>query len=180
MNIEKTFIEDLIVITPRVFLDNRGYFTETYHEIKYSRILPIKTKMVQDNLSYSKFGTIRGLHFQLEPYAQAKLVRCVLGEVLDVAVDIRMKSKTYGRHFSVVLSSENHKQLYLPRGFAHGFSVLSPEAIVEYKCDEFYNPEWDSGIIYNDKNLNIDWKIPKGKTIISSKDLELPSLDSIH
>jgi dTDP-4-dehydrorhamnose 3,5-epimerase len=170
MIFKKTFIKDLIVIKPKVFFDERGLFFESYNK----KLFDFNTDFVQDNESESKKGVIRGLHFQNPPFEQTKLVRCVKGNILDVVVDIRTNSKTYGSYFSIELSSENKKQIYIPKGFAHGFQVLSKKAIVSYKVDSFYNPSSDNGIIWNDTDLEINWK--KGlKKIISKKDQDLPS-----
>ena len=170
MKISKTFIEDLIIIEPQLFEDDRGFFYESYNKKNLDKI--IKIAFVQDNESKSNKGVVRGLHFQLPPFEQTKLVRCVSGNILDVAVDLRTNSKTYGNFFSIELSSENNKQLFIPKGFAHGFQVLSEEAIVNYKVDNFYNPKSDSGIIWNDKDLSIDWNLDL-KPILSVKDLKL-------
>jgi len=170
-------INGLKLISPRVFHDNRGFFLETYRDNAYTDFLGLT--FVQDNLSYSTYGTIRGLHFQREPHAQAKLVRCTYGEILDVAVDIREDSPSFGKHTSVVLSSVNQKQLFIPAGFAHGFAVLSKEAIVEYKCSNYFSPGSDAGILYNDEQLGISWMIPMEERILSDKDLSLPCLGSI-
>ena len=172
MTFERTEIEGLFIITPKVFGDSRGAFFEAYNE-KVFNANGINIKFVQDNQSISTYGVIRGLHFQNAPHAQTKLVRVITGKILDVAVDIRKDSPTYGKHFSIELSAENKKQLLIPHGFAHGFSVLSETAEVIYKCDNFYNKESEGGIMYNDPSLNIDWKIPSGKEIISDKDLLL-------
>ena len=172
MKINKTFIEDLLIIEPQLFKDDRGFFYESYNKNNLNKI--IKIAFVQDNESKSKKGVIRGLHFQAPPFEQTKLVRCVSGNILDVAVDIRKNSKTYGKSFSVELSSENNKQLLVPKGFAHGFQVLSETAIVNYKVDGFYNPDSDSGLIWNDKDLSINWSIDV-KPILSVKDLKLMS-----
>lgn len=169
----KTDIADLLVFEPRIFPDPRGYFFESYNETIFAEA-GIKEKFVQDNQSKSTYGVIRGLHYQLNPYAQAKLIRVLQGNILDVAVDVRKGSITYGKSFSLELSDENNKQLYIPSGFAHGFSVLSETAVVLYKCDAFYNKEAEGGIRYNDPELNIDWRIPKGQEIISEKDIVLP------
>ncbi|TXH22016.1 MAG: dTDP-4-dehydrorhamnose 3,5-epimerase [Chitinophagaceae bacterium] len=174
MKIEKTFIEGLLIIEPKIFSDSRGYFFEAYNE-KLMHELGIENKFVQDNQSFSTHGVIRGLHYQIHPKAQSKLVRVLKGSILDVAVDIRKKSPTYGQHFSIELSAENNKQLLIPAGFAHGFSVLSEDAIVMYKCDEYYHKESEAGIIFNDTELNIDWKIDADKAIISDKDIQLPT-----
>ena len=169
MNIIKTPIEGLLVIAPQVFRDSRGYFVETNNEKRY-REAGIDAQFVQDNQSCSCYGVVRGLHFQRPPYSQAKLVCCTVGRVLDVAVDLRKGSKTYGQWFSVELSEENKRQFFIPRGFAHGFSVLSEQAIFTYKCDNLYHPEADGGILLNDPDLAIDWQIPEEKRIISEKD----------
>lgn len=175
--IVQTFnISGPLLITPHVYRDMRGYFLETYQEQRYKEVLGADLHFVQDNMSFSKYGTIRGLHFQREPYAQAKMVRCILGKILDIAIDIRPDSHTYGKHISVELTGEGHQQFYIPRGFAHGFSVLSPEAIVEYKCDVFHNPKADAGIKYNDPDLALDWRLPADFILVSSKDAILPSL----
>jgi dTDP-4-dehydrorhamnose 3,5-epimerase len=176
MKISKTFIEDLLVIEPQLFKDDRGFFYESYNKKKLDK--KIKIVFVQDNESKSIKGVIRGLHFQVPPFEQAKLVRCVSGNILDVVVDLRINSKTYGKFFSIELSSENNKQLFVPKGFAHGFQVLSETTIVNYKVDNFYNPKFDSGIIWNDKDLLIDWNLDL-KPIISSKDLNLESFKNL-
>ena len=170
MKISKTFIEDLLVIEPQLFKDERGFFYESYNKKKLDK--NIKIVFVQDNESKSIKGVIRGLHFQAPPFEQTKLVRCVNGKILDVAVDLRTNSKTYGKSFSIELSSVNNKQLFIPKGFAHGFQVLSNEAIVNYKVDEYYNSDLESGIIWNDKDLSIDWNLDI-KPILSNKDLKL-------
>ena len=178
MKVVKTPIEGLLIVEPRVFKDNRGYFFESYNKRLYEAN-GIKDDFVQDNQSFSSYGVIRGLHYQLNPFAQSKLVRVLQGKIFDVAVDLRKGSKTFGKWFGVELSAENFRQLYIPRGFAHGFSVLSETAIVFYKCDNFYAPDYERGIIYNDSFLNIDWKIPAGKEIISEKDMKnLPFTDA--
>ena len=170
MKISKTFIEDLLVVEPRLFKDERGFFYESFNKNNLDKI--VNVVFVQDNESKSYKGVVRGLHFQRPPFEQTKLVRCVSGKILDVAVDLRVNSKTYGKSFSIELSSENNKQLFVPKGFAHGFQVLSETAIVNYKVDNFYNPEFDSGIIWNDKDFSIDWNLDL-KPIISEKDLKL-------
>ena len=176
MKISKTFIEDLIIIESPLFKDDRGFFYESYNKKNLDKI--IKIAFVQDNESKSNRGVIRGLHFQKSPHAQTKLVRCVSGEILDIAVDLRKNSKTYGKSFSIELSSENNKQLLVPKGFAHGFQVLSNEALVIYKVDEYYNPDSDSGIIWNDKDLSIEWNLDL-KPILSDKDLKLMSFKEL-
>ena len=174
MKINKTFIEDLLIIEPQLFKDERGFFYESYNKNN----LDIDIDFVQDNESKSYKGVIRGLHFQAPPFEQTKLVRCISGNILDVAVDLRTNSKTYGKSFSIELSSENNKQLFVPKGFAHGFQILSEEAIVNYKVDNFYNPKSDSGIIWNDKDLSIDWNLDF-KPILSIKDLTLSSFQDL-
>ena len=168
MEINKTFIEDLLIIEPQLFKDERGFFYESYNKNN----LDINIVFVQDNESKSYKGVIRGLHFQTPPFEQTKLVRCVSGNILDVAVDLRTNSKTYGKSFSIELSSENNRQLFVPKGFAHGFQVLSEIAIVSYKVDNYYNPDSDSGLIWNDKDLSIDWNLDI-KPLLSEKDLKL-------
>ena len=175
MEIIKTSIPDLLIIKNRVFQDPRGYFVETYNEKTFAEN-GITTKFVQDNRSKSSYGVIRGLHYQLNPYSQAKLVSVVVGKVFDVAVDLRKNSPTFGKWYGVELSDENHLQFLIPQGFAHGFSVLSKTAIFSYKCDKFYAPQSEGGIIYNDPMLNIDWQIPAEKVAVSEKDLMLPML----
>ena len=175
MQIEKTNIPGLTLINPRVFEDNREYFFESYNERKLLE-QDLKYPFVQDNESLSTYGTIRGLHYQLAPHAQAKLVRVITGRIFDVAVDIREGSPTFGQWHGAELSENNKKQLLIPRGFAHGFSVLSETAIVFYKCDDFYNPDSERGIYYRDESLNIDWKIEPENAIVSEKDQKLPNL----
>ena len=169
MEVIKTAIEGVFIIEPRVFKDSRGYFFESFNQRDFEAKVG-EVKFVQDNESMSTYGVMRGLHFQRPPYSQAKLVRCVLGKVLDVVVDIRKGSPTYGQHVSVELSEENHRQFFFPKGFAHGFAVLSETAIFQYKCDEFYHPEADGGISIIDESLGIDWQIPVEKAILSDKD----------
>ena len=176
MKIIETGFEGLYIIEPTIFKDERGYFYETYNERRYKEA-GIDYKFVQDNESKSSYGTIRGLHFQKGEFAQAKLVRCLQGTVLDVVVDIRQDSKTFGKHYSVELTGDNKLQFMVPRGFAHGFSVLSETAIFSYKCDNIYNKESEGGIIYNDPALNIDWKIKKGSEILSEKDKKHPTFN---
>ncbi|MDB4087392.1 dTDP-4-dehydrorhamnose 3,5-epimerase [Flavobacteriaceae bacterium] len=176
MKINKTFIEDLLIIEPQLFKDDRGFFYESYNKNNLDKVTNIV--FVQDNESKSDKGVIRGLHFQAPPFEQTKLVRCISGNILDVALDLRTSSKTYGKFFSIELSSENNKQLFVPKGFAHGFQVLSETAIVNYKVDNFYNPKSDSGIIWNDKDLSIDWNLDL-KPILSKKDLKLISFKEL-
>lgn len=174
MEVIKTDIDGVLIIEPKVFGDNRGYFFESFSQRMFDeKVAPIlghKIQFVQDNESMSSYGVMRGLHFQEPPFTQSKLVRCVRGAVLDVAVDIRKGSPTYGQHVAVELTENNHRQFFVPRGFAHGFAVLSETAIFQYKCDEFYHPEVDGGISILDKSLGIDWKIPTGKVKLSEKD----------
>ena len=173
MNFSTCHIEGLLVIEPKVFEDSRGYFFESFNQSLFAQH-GINCAFVQDNQSKSSYGVVRGLHYQLNPHAQAKLVRVLDGKILDVAVDIRKGSPTYGQHFTVELSSDNKKQLWLPPGFAHGFSVLSETAVVLYKCDQFYNKPAEGGIRFDDPELNIDWKVPHDKAVISEKDQQLP------
>jgi len=169
MEIVKTAIEGLLVIKPRVFEDARGYFFESFSQREFEEKVG-KVTFVQDNESMSSYGVMRGLHFQRPPYTQSKLVRCVKGTVLDVAVDIRKGSPTYGQHVAVELSDQNHLQFFIPHGFAHGFSVLSETAVFQYKCDNFYAPQADDGISILDQSLGIDWRIPVERAILSEKD----------
>lgn len=175
MNVIKTDIEGLVIIEPRIFKDARGYFFESWSERDFNeQVAPVK--FVQDNESCSTFGVMRGLHFQRPPHTQAKLVRCVRGRVLDVAVDIRKNSPTFGKHVAVELTEENHRQFFIGRGFAHGFAVLSDIAVFQYKCDNYYAPESDGGISIQDPSLEIDWRIDPQKAILSPKDLNHPLL----
>ncbi len=175
MEVIKTPIEGLVIIEPKVFKDERGYFFESFSQREFNeKVHPIN--FVQDNESLSSYGVMRGLHFQRPPYSQSKLVRCVKGKVLDVAVDIRKGSSTYGQHVAVELSENNHRQFFVPRGFAHGFAVLSETAIFQYKCDNFYTPEAEGGISIQDDSLDIDWQLPMDKAILSVKDLKHPQL----
>ena len=178
MNFIETELEGAFIIEPNVFCDDRGYFFESYNEKAFCDA-GITNKFVQDNQSYSSYGVIRGLHFQKGDSAQAKLLRVLDGKVLDVVVDIRKNSPTFGKHISVELSSENKCQLFIPRGFAHGFSVLSETVVFFYKCDNFYNKVGEGGIIYNDPDLGIDWGIPKDKVIVADKDLKLGGLRDV-
>ena len=172
----ETKLQGCFILEPRVFNDERGYFFETFNSEVFNEVTGTDTAFVQDNESYSTKGVLRGLHYQTGEHAQAKLVRVVKGNVLDVAVDIRKTSKSYGEYVAVELSEENKKQLFVPRGFAHGFVVLSETAIFSYKCDNFYNKASEGGIIYNDEALNIDWQLPNNELIISEKDVLLPKL----
>ena len=170
MRILKTDIEGVYIIEPRLFEDERGYFFEAFSERKFAELTGIETRFVQDNESRSTKGVVRGLHFQLAPHAQSKLVRVVRGKILDIAVDIRRGSPTFGKHIAVELSEHNHRQLFIPRGFAHGFSVLEGDAIVEYKCDNYYATESEGAIRWDDPTLAIDWQIAHNEAIVSSKD----------
>lgn len=176
MQIIKTEIEGVFIIKPQLFKDGRGYFFESFSQREFEEKVS-KITFIQDNESKSSYGVVRGLHFQRPPFAQSKLVRVIKGAVLDVAVDLRKNSPTYGKHITVELTEENHLQLFIPQGFAHGFSVLSNEAIFQYKCDNFYNKESEDSILWNDKNLNIDWKIPEKKIILSEKDKTSQTFD---
>jgi dTDP-4-dehydrorhamnose 3,5-epimerase len=173
MNLEHTFIKDLVLLTPTVFEDERGYFFESYNKNKIAD-LGIHIDFVQDNQSFSRKGSLRGLHYQNPPFAQTKLVRVLQGEIMDVAVDLRKDSPTFGKHFGIVLSAENKKQLLVPQGFAHGFSVLSDTAVVSYKCDQYYHKQSEGGIRFDDVTLRIDWGMDLAKAIVSEKDLILP------
>lgn len=176
MNIKETNIKGLLIIEPKIFKDERGYFFESYSARDFNKILG-DINFVQDNESKSSYGVLRGLHFQKGEYAQSKLVRVVKGKVLDVAVDIRRNSKTFGQHHSIILSEENHFQFFIPKGFAHGFAVLSDEAIFQYKCDAFYSMGNEGAIIWNDKTLNIDWLLPEKDIILSEKDKHHPTFE---
>ena len=169
MKVIKTSISDVVILEPRVFGDERGYFFESFSQREFNEQVAEVT-FVQDNESKSSYGVVRGLHYQLPPYTQAKLVRVVEGEVLDVVVDLRKNSATFGKHVAVVLSGENKRQFFIPKGFAHGFAVLSPQANFQYKCDNYYAPQHESGIQFDDPALGIDWKIPEAEMILSAKD----------
>lgn len=175
MEVIKTDIEGVLIIKPRIFTDPRGYFFESYNKKEFDEKVG-NVEFVQDNESRSTYGVMRGLHFQNPPYAQAKLVRCVRGRVLDVAVDIRKGSPTYGKHVAVELTEDNHLQFFIPRGFAHGFAVLSDEAVFQYKCDNYYAPHADGGIAITDPSLGIDWHIDPTCAILSEKDTKHPVL----
>ena len=175
MEVVETNIEGVIIIEPRIFKDDRGYFFESFSQREFEEKV-CKTTFVQDNESKSGYGVLRGLHFQKPPFAQSKLVRVIKGAVLDVAVDIRKGSLTFGQYVSVELTGENHRQFFIPRGFAHGFSVLSEEVIFQYKCDNFYSPQSEGAIAWNDPDLNIDWRIPAEKVVLSEKDSKHPRL----
>ena len=178
MNLIKTMLDGLVVLKPTIFKDNRGYFMESYNQKNINKLVG-NVNFVQDNESESSRGVLRGLHFQKPPYAQAKLVRCLKGSVLDVVLDLRKDSKTYGIFETILLTEENKKQLFIPKGFAHGFVVLSETAIFSYKVDNYYNPDSESGVLWNDLDLNIDWKINKKEIIVSEKDKSLPTFNNI-
>ncbi len=169
MEVIKTEIDGVVIIEPRIFKDDRGYFYESFSQREFEEKV-CRTTFVQDNQSKSSYGVLRGLHFQKPPYCQSKLVRCIKGAVLDVAVDIRKGSPTFGKYVAVELSEDNHRQFFVPRGFAHGFAVLTPEAVFQYKCDNFYNKESEGSVAWNDPQLAIDWRIPADKVILSEKD----------
>ncbi len=178
MKMTRTDIEGLVVIEPRVFGDSRGYFFESFSQREFEKEVG-QVRFVQDNESKSSYGVVRGLHFQKPPHTQSKLVRVVKGRVLDVAVDLRRDSKTYGKYFSVELTEDNHLQLFIPKGFAHGFAVLSDEAVFQYKCDEFYAPESEGAIAWNDPDIGVDWQIPEDKVILSEKDKKHPAFKDL-
>ena len=179
MAVINTAIEGVVIIEPKLFGDERGYFFESYNEKCFRAETGIETRFVQDNESRSKYGVLRGLHFQRPPYAQAKLVRVVKGRVLDVAVDIRTGSPTFGKYVAVELSEDNHRQLFIPKGFAHGYAVLSDEAIFQYKCDNLYHPECEGAIVWNDPTIAIDWGVAEAEIILSEKDKRNPTLAEI-
>ncbi len=174
MTVEETYLSGCYLLKPEIFIDERGSFIESYNELDFERKLGFKGAFVQDNLSHSKKGVLRGFHFQEGKYGQAKLVTVIKGEILDVVVDLRKKSPTYGKHYKIVLNDKTKCQLYIPRNFAHGFLALSDEVIFSYKCDNFYHKEYEKGIIYNDPDLAIDWGYKKEEVIVSDKDKRLP------
>lgn len=178
MEVIKTTIEGVVIIKPRIFKDSRGYFFESFNQNEFGQKV-CQTTFVQDNESKSSYGVLRGLHFQKSPYAQSKLVRVLKGAVLDVAVDIRKGSPTFGQHVAVELTEDNHLQFFIPRGFAHGFSVLSEEVIFQYKCDNFYAPQYEGALAWNDPELGIDWLIPGDKILLSDKDRAHPRLNDV-
>lgn len=179
MRIEETKLQGCYILYPQIFRDERGYFFESFNKARFESLTGASGEFLQDNQSFSTFGTIRGLHFQKGEWAQAKLVRAIEGVVLDVAVDLRPESATFGQWVAVRLDAEQQNQLYIPRGFAHGFSVLSPKAIFAYKCDNFYNKGSEGGIIYNDATLGIDWQVPAESVQLSEKDRTLPQFMSL-
>ena len=176
MNVVCTDIEGVVIIEPKVYGDNRGYFFESFNARDFEEKVGVAVSFVQDNESCSSYGVVRGLHFQLPPYAQSKLVRVVFGEVLDVAVDLRKGSPTYGKHVSVHLTADSHRQLFIPKGFAHGFSVLSETAVFQYKCDQLYAPQHEGAIAWNDPDIAVDWLVPHDKVVLSQKDIHHPLL----
>lgn len=179
MEIIKTEIPGVLIIEPTLYGDERGYFFESFNEREFRDKTGFRVRFVQDNESKSTYGVVRGLHFQRPPHAQSKLVRVVKGEVLDVAVDIRPNSETFGKYVAVRLSADSHRQFFIPKGFAHGFSVLSDEAVFQYKCDAFYDPASEGAVAWNDPALGIDWQVPADKIILSEKDRNHPALDSL-
>ncbi|WP_338732266.1 dTDP-4-dehydrorhamnose 3,5-epimerase [Mangrovimonas cancribranchiae] len=176
MKITETKLKDCFILEPHLFKDDRGYFFESFNQKQFNNLIGKSVTFVQDNESFSTKGVVRGLHFQTGYFAQAKLVRAVKGAVLDVAVDLRPKSPTFGKHISIELTEENKKQLFVPRGFAHGFAVLSKTAIFSYKCDNYYNKKSEAGIMFNDPTLNINWKLSNEEILVSEKDADLPTL----
>ena len=176
MTVSETELKDCFIIEPQIFSDERGYFFESFHKDKFQQLTNIEVDFLQDNEAFSNRGIIRGLHFQKGQFAQAKLVRVVKGKVLDVALDIRPGSKTYGKHFSIILSEKNKKQLFIPRGFAHGYAVLEDNTVFSYKCDNYYNKESESGVIYNDSDLLIDWMLKDEEVLLSVNDNKLKPL----
>jgi dTDP-4-dehydrorhamnose 3,5-epimerase len=179
IKVEETYLRGCFVITPKVFKDKRGYFLETFNAEAFTKKTGITTNFVQDNLSKSSIGVLRGLHFQKGASAQAKLVQVIKGKVLDVCVDIRRDSTTFGKYFSILLDGETKTQVYIPRGFAHGFLVLENDTIFSYKCDNYYDINSESGIIYNDSKLNIEWDFPEEKMMVSEKDMNLPTFEHL-
>jgi len=179
MTVEETYLKGSYIISPKIYKDSRGYFLEGYNEKKFQDLTGLRVAFVQDNQSKSSKGVLRGLHFQAGEFAQAKLVQVITGSVLDVIVDLRKDSKTFGQQFSIVLDDKKKQQLYVPKGFAHGFLVLEDDTIFSYKCDDYYNASSEKGIIYNDDTLNINWKFSEDQLILSEKDLYLPTFESL-
>ena len=180
MIVEDTQLKDCFIISPKIFRDDRGYFFESFNKHMFQKETGIQVDFVQDNQSKSSKGVLRGLHFQTQPFEQAKLVSVICGSVLDVCVDLRRKSQTFGKHFSIVLDDVEKKQLFIPKGFAHGFLVLENDTIFSYKCDNYYHKDSERGIIYNDKTLNIDWNTNEEDLILSDKDVVLPTFESLY
>jgi len=179
MKVTETNLKGCFIIEPQVFVDKRGYFFESFHKEKFQQLTNIEVDFLQDNEAFSNRGVVRGLHFQKGQYAQAKLIRVVKGKVLDIVVDLRSGSKTFGKHFSIILSGENKKQLFVPRGFAHGYAVLEDNTLFSYKCDNYYNKESEGGVIYNDKDLQIDWMLEENEIQLSEKDIKLTNFKTI-
>lgn len=179
MIVEETNLKDCFVITPNVIKDERGYFFESFNKVQFEAETGMSINFIQDNQSQSSKGVLRGLHFQTGDHSQAKLVRVIKGKVLDVCVDLRKESRTFGKHFSLILDDLEHKQLYIPKGFAHGFLVLESQTIFSYKCDNYYNKASERGVIYNDRTLNIDWGFSEEDLILSEKDKALPTLENV-
>jgi dTDP-4-dehydrorhamnose 3,5-epimerase len=179
MRVEETYLQGCFVISPNIIKDERGYFFESYNKNNFEKITGISVNFVQDNQSSSSRGVLRGLHYQTGVHAQAKLVRVIKGKVLDVCIDLRLDSKTFGKYFSIVLDEIDHKQLYIPRGFAHGFLVLEDDTIFSYKCDNYYEKSSENGILYNDAIINIDWNFPENEFILSDKDKNLPTFETV-
>lgn len=180
MTIEETYLKGCFIISPKIFKDERGFFLESFNQKTFEALTGLKIDFVQDNQSTSKRGVLRGLHFQTGQYAQAKLLRVIKGKVLDVCVDLRVGSETFGKYFSIILDDKEHKQLYIPRGFAHGFLTLENDTIFNYKCDNYYSKSHESGVVFHDKKLNIDWNFPLEELVLSQKDKELPTFESLY
>lgn len=176
MQVEETPLKDCFLVKPKIFEDNRGIFLETYHRERFAELTGIDTEFVQDNQSVSRYGVLRGMHYQKGDFAQTKLVRVIYGKVLDVVVDLRPESPTFKKTYSVILDDQNLHQLYVPKGFGHGFLTLSEKSVFAYKCDHYYKPGSEAGIIYNDPDLKIDWNFPHAEMILSDKDKKLPTL----
>jgi dTDP-4-dehydrorhamnose 3,5-epimerase len=179
MKTEETYLEGCFIITPKVLSDERGYFFESFNKATFKFLTGVSIDFVQDNQSQSSKGVLRGLHFQSGEFEQAKLVRTIKGSVLDVCVDLRKESRTYGQYFTIVLDDKKQQQLFIPRGFAHGFVALENNTIINYKCDNYYNKSAERGIIYNDRTLNIDWNIDNSKLVLSDKDKKLPKFENL-
>lgn len=179
MTAEETYLKGCFILTPTIYCDNRGLFFESFHQQEFERLVGKQVTFVQDNHSVSNKGVLRGLHYQKGKFAQAKLIRVIKGSVFDVCVDVRIGSETFGKHFSIVLDATHNKQLFIPRGFAHGFLALEDNTILNYKCDNFYSLKNEAGIRFDDPTLKIDWNFPLNKLILSPKDLQLPTIDSI-
>jgi dTDP-4-dehydrorhamnose 3,5-epimerase len=179
MKLKETYLKGCLVLSPKVIEDDRGLFFESFNHKSFEELIGFSVNFIQDNQSVSKKGVLRGLHYQTGAFAQAKLVRVVKGRILDVCIDLRSNSKTFGQHFSIILDDKENQQLYIPRDFAHGFVVLEGDTIFSYKCDNYYNKASESGILYNDPNLNIDWNLPESQFVLSEKDKQLPTFESL-